>query len=129
MSTFPEDLKYTKSHEWIRVDGNIGTVGVTAYAVEQLGDITYVGLPREGDDVEKGEPFGSVESVKAQSDVYSPVSGRVVEVNEPLEDSPELMNEEPYGKGWMIKVEIQDPSELEDLMDAAAYAAFVAEQE
>ncbi len=129
MATFPEDLKYTKSHEWIRVEGNLGTVGITAHAVEQLGDITYVGLPMEGDEVAKGEPFGSVESVKAQSDVYAPVSGVVKKVNEPLEDNPEFVNEEPYGKGWMVQFEISDPSELDDLMDASAYAEFVAKEE
>ena len=129
MPSYPEDLRYTKTHEWVRVEGNTAIIGITAYAVEQLGDITYVGLPMEGDDVAKGEAFGSVESVKAQSDVYSPVSGTVAKVNDPLEDNPEYVNEEPYGKGWMVQIELAEPSELDELMDAAAYEKYVAEQD
>ena len=129
MSGYPEDLKYTKDHEWVRVEGNVGTVGISKYAVDQLGDVTYVGLPREGDDVSRGEAFGTVESVKAQSDIYCPISGTIVQVNEELEDNPEFVNESPYDKGWMIQVEMSDPSELDELMAADEYTKYVAEQE
>ncbi len=129
MSGYPEDLKYTTDHEWVRLEGNLATIGISKYAVDQLGDVTYVGLPREGDDVSKGEAFGTVESVKAQSDIYSPVSGSIVKVNEELEDNPEFVNESPYDKGWMIQVEISEPSELDELMDSGAYSKYVAEQE
>ncbi len=129
MSGYPEDLKYTTDHEWVRLEGNLATIGISKYAVDQLVDVTYVGLPREGDDVSKGEAFGTVESVKAQSDIYSPVSGSIVKVNEELEDNPEFVNESPYDKGWMIQVEISEPSELDELMDSGAYSKYVAEQE
>ncbi len=129
MSGYPEDLKYTKDHEWVRMEGNIATVGISKYAVDQLGDVTYVGLPREGDDVSRGEAFGTVESVKAQSDIYCPVSGTIVKVNEELEDNPEFVNESPYDKGWMIQVEVSDMSELDDLMPPDLYTKYVADQE
>lgn len=128
-SEFPKDLKYTNEHEWIRLDGNVATVGITAFAAEQLGDVVAVELPEEGDEVTRGEVFGSVESVKAVSDLFSPVSGVVARVNTPLNDSPEYVNEDPYDEGWMIEIELSDSDELEELMDADDYASFVAEQE
>lgn len=129
MSSFPAELFYTKEHEWAKLEGNLVTIGITHHAVEQLGDITYVGLPREDDDVEKEEVFGSVESVKAQSDIFSPVDGKVVKVNEELEDAPELVNEDPYEKGWMVQVEVEEASALDALMKVDEYKKFVAEEE
>ncbi|MCD6499175.1 MAG: glycine cleavage system protein GcvH [Deltaproteobacteria bacterium] len=127
MSGYPEDLRYTQEHEWARVSGNVVTIGITKYAVEQLGDITYVGLPREGEEITKGDVFGTIESVKAQSDVFSPVSGTVAKINDPLEDNPEYVNDDPYDEGWMIQVEMTDPEDLSDMMDAKAYTEYVAE--
>lgn len=121
----PEDLRYTRDHEWIRVDGNRGTVGVTHYAQEQLGDVVFVDLPEVGREVRAGEPFGVVESVKSVSDLYSPVSGRVVEVNERLRDAPELLNQAPYGDGWMIAIELADPTEPGHLLFASDYRALI----
>lgn len=129
MSSFPEDLYYSKDHEWARLDGDLVTVGITHHAVEQLGEITYVGLPQEDDDVDKDEVFGSIESVKAQSDLYSPVSGKVVKVNEDLEDTPELVNKDTYEKGWMMQVEINGSDDMNELMDAKGYMKFIAEEE
>lgn len=117
----PADLKYSEEHEWVRVDGNRATVGITDFAQSELGDIVFVELPKVGDSVEFGEPFGSVESVKTVSELYAPVSGKVVEVNRTLEDAPEKVNQSPYGDGWMIVVEMSDPSELEKLWDADKY--------
>jgi glycine cleavage system H protein len=128
MSTFPSDLRYTNDHEWIRVQGTAWRVGITQFAVDALGDITLVDLPKEGDQVTKGQRFGTVESVKSVSDLYSPVSGRVVAVNATLKDSPEDVNAEPYGKGWMIEVEPNDKAELDELMTPDAYAQHVAAQ-
>lgn len=121
------DLKYTKEHEWVRVEGNRAIIGITDYAQDSLGDIVFVELPSVGESVEAAETFGVVESVKTASDLYSPVSGKVVEVNEGLADAPELVNQEPYGKGWMIIVELADPAELEELMDAEQYQSMVEE--
>jgi len=126
---FPKDLRYTRDHEWARADESGVTVGVTAFAVEQLGDITLVDLPEAGEAVTAGETFGVIESVKSVSDLYAPVSGKVTAVNEALEDSPELVNESPYGEGWMIRIEGASGAELEALMDSEAYTALVAEQE
>jgi len=126
---FPDDLKYTKEHEWCRIQGNRAVVGITDHAQDQLGDIVYVELPEVGDAVKKGESFGVVESTKAVSELFSPVTGKVVEVNDPLSDAPETINEDPYEEGWMIVIEPADPKELEALMDAKAYKAFVDEQE
>lgn len=126
---FDPKAKYAKSHEWVRVEGDVAVVGVSDYAQHLLSDIVYVELPEVGDTVTKGEPFGTVESVKAAEDAYSPVSGEVVEVNADLEDSPEWVNEDPYDKAWMLKVTLSDPSELDDLMDAATYEAYVQEEE
>lgn len=125
---FPKDLKYTKEHEWLKVEGNIATVGITDYAQDSLGDVVYVELPQEGGSVTKNEPFGVVESVKAVSDLYSPVSGSVSEVNDAIIDSPEAINEDPYGDAWMIKVEIANPGELDDLMTADEYQKYVEEE-
>ena len=121
MSKIAEGLFYSESHEWVKVEGNIAVIGVSDFAQAEMGDITYVDLPDEGDEVEKGEDFGALESVKASSELYSPVSGKVVEVNSELEDAPELINEDAFAN-WIIKVEMSDESELESLMDAKAYA-------
>jgi len=129
MSTeYPDGLRYTKEHEWARVDGKVATIGITRFAVEQLGDITQVDLPKEGETVKKDEVFGTVESVKAVSDLFAPCSGKVVKVNSPLADSPEYVNEEPYDEGWMVQVELDSPAELEGLMNATEYQAFLKEQ-
>ncbi|MBX6377551.1 MAG: glycine cleavage system protein GcvH [Clostridia bacterium] len=122
---FPEDLRYSREHEWIRVEDGRGRVGITDYAQDQLGDVVYVDLPKVGDSVRAGEAFGVVESVKSVSDLYAPASGRVVAVNEALAQRPELVNSDPYGEGWMIEVELSDPSELDALLDAAAYRGLV----
>ena len=119
----PQDLRYTKDHEWARADGNKVTIGITAFAVDQLGDITMIDLPEVGDEVKKGDHFGVVESVKSTSDLYAPIDGKVTKINDKLEDAPELVNEAPYGDGWIIEVEVAGP--LDDLLDAAAYTALV----
>lgn len=126
---FPEDLKYTREHEWARRKGGNLVVGITEFAQDQLGDVVFVELPDVGDPVKKGESFGVVESTKAVSELFAPISGKVVEVNEPLSDAPETINEDPYEEGWMITIEPSDPSEIDQLMDAKAYKAFVEEQE
>ena len=129
---YPDDLYYTKDHEWARVEDRDGlkvaTIGVTRFAVEQLGDVTQVDLPKEGESVKQADVFGSVESVKAVSDLFAPVTGKVVKVNSPLADSPEYVNEDPYDEGWMIQVALSNAKELDGLLDAAAYQAFLAEQ-
>ena len=123
MST-PSDLKFAKSHEWLKQgDDNVATVGITDYAQDSLGDITFVELPAVGDTFQKGETFGVVESVKAASDIYAPVSGEVVAVNEELNDAPEKINQSPYGDGWLIKIKIADPSEIDSLLTPADYEA------
>jgi glycine cleavage system H protein len=126
---FPEDLRYTREHEWARKRGNQLVVGITDFAQDQLGDVVFVELPEVGDVVKKGESFGVVESTKAVSELFAPVSGKVVEVNDPLADAPEAINEDPYEEGWMIVVEPSDPAELDTLLDVKAYRAFVEEQE
>ena len=123
MSKVLEGLKYSESHEWVSVEGDIAYVGVSDFAQEELGDITYVDMPDVDDEVKAGEEFGAIESVKASSDLNSPVSGVIVETNDALADAPEKVNEDPYGS-WIIKVRMSDPSELDDLMDAAAYKEF-----
>jgi len=129
MSDLPRDLRYTKDHEWARRgdDGTI-TVGITAHAVEQLGDITAVSLPDVGDEIEAGERFGDVDSVKAVSDLYAPLHGEVVEINEALDDEPELVNESPYDKGWMVRVRPADDNSFDALLDPDAYAKLVADE-
>lgn len=126
---FPEELKYTKEHEWVRVKGNTATVGITDWAQDQLGDIVFVELPEEGEEVEKGDTFGVVESTKSVSDLYLPVSGTVIEANDPLLDAPETINDDCYGEGWMIRIEIADKADLDDLMSAEEYEAFLKEGE
>ena len=126
MSKILEGLKYSESHEWVKVEGNIAVVGVSDFAQKEMGDITYVDMPAVDDEVSQGEEFGALESVKASSDLISPVSGVVVEVNEELEDAPEKVNEDAYGS-WIIKVEMSDPSELDALLDAAGYKALIGE--
>lgn len=117
----PDDLKYTKSHEWAKISGDIVTIGLNDYAQDQLGEIVFVELPEAGDTFSKGDEFGSVESVKAVSEIYIPISGEIVEINEGLEDAPELVNESCYDNGWLIKVKPEDVSELDDLMDKEEY--------
>jgi len=123
----PSDLRYTKDHEWVRLDGDTATIGVTQYAADQLGDVVFVDGPEVGRSVEQFAAFGVVESVKAVSDLYAPVSGEVAEVNGALADKPELVNSDPYGGGWMIKVKVADASQLDELLDPAAYEQLVAE--
>ncbi|MCL6434085.1 MAG: glycine cleavage system protein GcvH [Leptolyngbyaceae cyanobacterium HOT.MB2.61] len=118
---YPDDLKYLDSHEYARLDGEIATIGITAFAVDQLGDIVFLELPEVGDAVEKGEKFGTVESVKAVEDLNSPVTGTVVECNTPLIDAPEQLADDPYGEGWLIKVRVDDPGELDDALSASEY--------
>ena len=122
----PDTIKYTKDHEWIRVDGTTGVIGITDYAQGELGDIVFVEVPPIGRKVEAGQVFGTVEAVKAVSDLYSPVTGEVVEVNKEIQDSPELVNKEPYERGWMIKVKIDNAAELASLLDLAAYKSLIA---
>ena len=118
---FPTDVKYTKDHVWIRVEGDVAYVGITDYAQSELGEIVYVDITTEGETVAKEEAFGTIEAVKTVSDLFMPVSGEVLEVNPELEDAPQLVNEDAYGKGWIIKISISDPAELDELLDAAEY--------
>ena len=117
----PEDVKYTDDHEWAKLDGDVATIGISDYAQDQLGDIVFVELPETGSSFDKGEEFGSVESVKAVSELYMPLGGEVVEINPELEDAPEQVNSDPYGGGWMLKVKIADPADFDALMDRTAY--------
>ena len=128
MAQPPSDIRYTKEHEWVRLDGDIATVGITDHAQEQLGEIVYIELPSIGEKVSKDDPFGVVESVKAVSDIYAPVSGTVLEVNEDLAESPEVVNQDPYGDGWLIKVRVSDPADLDDLMDNDQYEQMIARE-
>jgi glycine cleavage system H protein len=123
------DLLYSQDHEWVRVEGEEVVLGISDYAQDQLSDVVYVELPEEGDTFEKGDVLAVVESVKTASDVYTPISGEVLEINEALEDSPELVNQDPYGEAWFVRITLQDSGELDELMDAEAYKTFVAEQE
>ena len=125
---FPEELKYTAEHEWVLVEGDLAMIGITDFAQDALGDVVFVELPAVGTEVTTGKAFGVVESVKAVSDVYAPVSGTVEEINEELPDAPEIINTSPYGDGWMIKIRMSDLGELDRLMDAAAYQAHLAEE-
>jgi glycine cleavage system H protein len=128
MAAYPDNLHYTKDHEWIRVEGDTGTIGITDFAQEQLGDVVHVQLPRAGEKFEARDTFGEVESVKTFSELYTPASGEVVEVNEALADTPELVNSEPYGGGWMIKIRLSDASEVDSLLSASEYEDFVESQ-
>lgn len=121
----PEDLQYTEEHEWVLVEDDIATVGITDYAQSELGDVVYVEVPQVGDLVQQMEPFGTIEAVKTVADLFAPVSGEVIEVNTLLEESPHLVNEDPYGEGWLIKVKMSDPSELENLLSAEEYSNLV----
>jgi len=119
----PEELKYTKDHEWVKAEGNIATIGITEYAQGELGDIVFVDVDPDLTDIIMGDPFGTIEAVKTVSDLFAPCNGKVVEVNSKLEDQPELINSDPYGEGWIIKVEMSDTSELNELLDSSAYQA------
>ena len=122
---FPEDLKYTKDHEWIKIQGNIGKIGITDFAQKELGDIVYVEINTEGEELEQGGVFGTVEAVKTVSDLFMPLTGKILEFNEELEDEPELVNSEPYDAGWMIKIEIKDSTQLEELLSAEDYKGLI----
>lgn len=124
---FPTNVKYTSEHEWIRLEGEEAFVGITDYAQEQLGDIVFVDVPTEGETLEKGETFGSIEVVKTVSDLFLPVGGEILEVNPALEENPELVNKDPYGEGWIIKIKPTDASEADDLLDAEAYKQLINE--
>ena len=123
--SIPNNLKYTKEHEWILVEGNTGTIGVTDYAQGELGDVVFVDIDPSLSEVKKGESIGTIEAVKTVSDIFAPFTGKVIEINEALKDSPELVNSDPYGKGWMLKVEISNVAELNDLLDSTAYQALI----
>ena len=129
MALTPENLRYSKEDEWVKLDGDVATIGITDYAQDSLSDIVYLELPAAGTSFGAGDIFGVVESVKAASDLFAPVSGEVIEVNDALTDTPEVVNEDPYDAAWMIKVKLADPGEVDDLMDAAAYAAYCEERE
>ena len=120
-----KDFKFTKEHEWVKVEGDIAVVGITDYAQKELGDVVYVELPEVGNTYEKDEACSNIESVKAVSDIYAPVSGEITEVNEALEDNPEIVNKDPYGEGWLFKLKLENPDELEELMNADAYDEYV----
>ncbi|MGW7885354.1 glycine cleavage system protein GcvH [Staphylococcus xylosus] len=123
----PSELKYSKEHEWVKVEGNTVTIGITEYAQGELGDIVFVELPEVDDEINEGDTFGSVESVKTVSELYAPVSGKVVESNDELEDSPEFVNESPYEKAWMVKVELSDESQIDELLNAEQYSEMIGE--
>ncbi len=125
---YPDDLKYTKEHEWLAVNGSVGTVGITHYAQSELGDIVYVELPAAGSQVVAGEEFGTVESVKAVSEIFAPVSGEVLQVNATLATSPETINKDPYGEGWLLKIKLADAKDLDSLMTAAEYRKYIEEE-
>ena len=120
---FPEELKYTKDHEWIRIEGDIATVGITDFAQSELGDIVYVEVDTVGESLEKEEVFGTIEAVKTVSDLFLPVTGEIVEFNEEIEDAPESVNEDPYGAGWLVKIKVANPSDIDGLLDVAGYKA------
>jgi glycine cleavage system H protein len=122
---YPENLKYSKDHEWVKLEGNIATVGISFYAQEELGDIVYVDLPEIGKTVKQNDVLAVIESVKSASDVYSPISGKVIEVNEKLKEKPEIINEDPYNEGWIAKLEISNPNELDTLMNAEEYKKLI----
>ena len=121
----PKELKFTKDHEWVKVDGNIAVVGITDYAQSELGEIVFVDVQTEGEDLGKEESLGAIEAVKTVADIFMPVSGKIVEFNKELEGAPQLVNQDPYGKGWIVRVEMSDPSEANELLDAEAYTALI----
>jgi glycine cleavage system H protein len=122
---FPENVKYTADHEWIRFEGKFGWIGITDYAQSELGDIVYIDIPAVGTKVEKGKSFGTIEAVKAVSDIFAPVTGEVVEMNTEMKDHPEIVNKDPYGAGWMVKIVITDPAQLDTLLDVQAYKTLI----
>lgn len=124
----PDNLKYSNDHEWVSVEGNIAKIGITDYAQGELGDVVFIDIDSDLSDIKKGEPFGTIEAVKTVSDIFGPVSGKVIELNSTIIESPELINSDPYGEGWMLKVEISDPSELDSLLDSAAYNKLLGKQ-
>ncbi|MCW9094857.1 MAG: glycine cleavage system protein GcvH [Ignavibacteriaceae bacterium] len=121
----PENVKYTNDHEWVLVNGNIGTIGITDYAQGELGDVVFVDIDSELAEISKGESFGTIEAVKTVSDLFAPFNGKVIEINKKLADSPELVNTDPFGEGWMIKAELKNPADLDDLLNAKAYKALI----
>jgi glycine cleavage system H protein len=125
MSTYPEDFRYTKEHEWVKIEGETGLIGITDHAQSELGDIVYVDLPKVGARIEKGKSLGSVESVKAVSDIYAPISGEVIEINESLTTAPEKLNEDPHGAAWLVKVRIGAPDEIKQLLSASDYQTYI----
>jgi len=125
---YPTQYRYTKEHEWIEAKGDAGTIGITDYAQHELGDVVFVELPAAGSKLVSGKTFGSIESVKAVSEIYAPVSGEVVEANAALQNKPEIINSEPHGAGWLVKIKLSNPSEVSSLMDAAAYEAYIEEK-
>lgn len=129
MANVPEDLHYSKDHEWIRVEGDVGTIGITDHAQNSLGDVVYVELPKAGESFSAHEAFGSVESVKAVSEIFTPVGGEVVEVNESLQDEPEKVNQDPYGDGWMVRIRMSNPGEVDSLLNAIEYEDFTKAEE
>jgi glycine cleavage system H protein len=122
---FPENLKYTEEHEWVALDGNIATIGITDHAQSELGDIVYIDIDEDLGEVNKGDTIGTIEAVKTVSDMFAPVSGKVIEINPELNDAPEIINSDPYGKGWFLKIEISNPDEINDLLDANAYKKLI----
>lgn len=129
MAEIPKDLKYTKTHEWVKIEQDIAIIGITDYAQQELSDIVFVELPSPGKQVKKGEPFGTIEAVKAAADLYAGVSGEVIEINEELKQKPELINHDPYGKGWMIKIKLSDPKEINELLSAEQYEELIEKEE
>src|SRR5579863_1800403 len=125
---YPADYRYTKEHEWVKVEDAIGTIGITDYAQHELGDVVFVEMPKVGAELKAGQSFGTIESVKAVSEIFSPVSGKVTDINPALADAPEKINQDPHGAAWLIKVQLADPKEAAGLMDAAAYQAYIAEK-
>jgi len=122
----PDNLKYSKEHEWLKIEGNLAIVGITDFAQSQLGDIVFVDIPTRGETLEKGEVFGAIEAVKTVADAFMPVSGTLEEINQLLEDAPQTVNEDPYGKGWMVKIRMSNPGEVDDMLDARAYGELIA---
>lgn len=125
---YPADYRYTKDHEWIKVDGPVGTIGITDYAQSELGDVVFAELPKVGATMKAGESFGTIESVKAVSEIFTPVSGEITEINSKLVDTPEVINKDPHGSAWLVKIRLSDPKEVSALMDAAAYESYIAAQ-
>jgi glycine cleavage system H protein len=125
---YPADYRYTKDHEWIKVDGPVGTIGITDYAQSELGDVVFAELPKVGAAMKAGESFGTIESVKAVSEIFTPVSGEITEINSKLVDTPEIINKDPHGSAWLVKIRLSDPKEVSALMDAAAYESYIAAQ-